>query len=300
MWTLDFAEFASAPLPRGASPVGSSDRSRWKHRLMSKIFGREIGVLNKPKFAWVLGFFWVDLTAGNGVALNGGEWTENCSPGILAHHARFAGNAKRGHVILFEKAQAVYADLLENLESHLPELGYERLNENQWTYRGLVYFTVINADSATFDPNVIPEGWAVQVLNDPNAVNGWAMDPTLMVKVKERSRLCLGMSTMGCNATGIKRLKRAEREGWYGHVKSQVRGLHGNHDLLLAAIEGDAHQWAYLITAPAAWKNDVSEDARKSFAQGGYSLRCVWLRDDPAKFRELLDFLFLTKSERGE
>lgn len=277
--------------------AGSSNRTPCKHQLMSRVFGREIGALSTPKFAHVPGAFWVDLTAGDGVAANGEEWTKNCSPGILAHHARFQRNAKPVVVILYEKAPQTFVKLLGNLDANLPGLGYRQESETGWSC-GPARITAFNADSATFDPYVIPADWAVHIVNDPNAINTWAMDPDLMAAVKGRSWACLGMSTMGCNAAGLKRLNRAERDGWYGHVVAQIRGLHSHHDLLLAAIKRDAHQWAYLLTAPRRWKLEVAADACGAFAKGGFELECVWLRDNEGSFEVLLDRLFLTSGER--
>lgn len=68
-----------------STTAGSSDRTPCKHRLMSRLIGREVGVLSTPRFAQVPGACWGDMTAGDGVAANGGEWIKNCSPGILAH-----------------------------------------------------------------------------------------------------------------------------------------------------------------------------------------------------------------------
>lgn len=280
--------------------VGKSDRTPCKHQLMDKIFGREMGALSRPSFAGVPGAFWVDLTAGDGIAYSDdGPWHKNCSPGILAHHARFPLNRKPVQVELFEKAPRSYADLLDNLERELPELTYVRTGDSQWHARdGLTSFTVTNADSATFDLSRIPSKWAVQVVNDPNSINTWAMDPRLMGAIKERTKLCLGMSTMGCNVSGTKRLDREDREGWYQHVQAQIDGLHDHHDLLLSAIDRDASQWAYLVTAPEVWKAKVTDDANGAFNKGGFTLSCAWLRDDIVKFRDLLDRLFLTSVER--
>jgi hypothetical protein len=263
---------------------------------MSNLFGREIGALNN--LSQVPGAFWVDLTAGDGVAVNGEQWIKNCSPGILAYHARYERNNKPVRVILYEKASRTYIDLLGNLSAELPLIGYLRETETRWT-TDCVTIDVLNADSATFEPQSIPWGWAVQIVNDPNAINSWAMDPSIMAAVKERTWACLGMSTMGCNAVGLKRLARAEREGWYEHVEAQIKGLHDYHDLLLAAIERDAHQWAYLITAPRAWRDRVEDNAKDAFGKGGFELIRVWLRSDPDEFRNQLDHLFLTSTERA-
>ena len=286
------------PLPTPKSTVGHSQRTPCKHQLMSRLFGREIGALTTASFAKVPGAYWVDLTAGDGIAANGGAWIKNCSPGILAHHARYDRNRKPVQVVLFEKATRTYATLLDNLANELPQIGYRREDENIWRAGPATLFA-LNDDSGTFNPLVIPPGSAVQIVNDPNTINTWAMDPNLMAEVKRRSWASLGMSTMGCNAAGLKRLDRAERDGWYGHVAAQVRGLHDYHDLLLAAIERDAHQWAYLVTAPIAWKHQVTADAQGAFGKGGFSLQCVWLRDAPPEFRALLDRLFLSATERA-
>lgn len=281
-----------------STTAGTSERTPCKHQLMDKIFGREIGALSTRRLAQVPGAFWLDLTAGDGVAANGGEWIKNCSPGILARHAKWGRNVKPVEVVMYEKAPNTYRTLLDNLTEQLPILGYVRESENIWTH-GHARLVVLNHDSATFDPAWIPSGWAVQVVNDPNSINTWAMNPGLMAAVKEGRWTCLGMSTMGCNVAGTKRLDREDRNGWYGHVKAQVRGLHVHHDLLLAAIERDASQWAYLITAPAVWKQEVTQDADAAFGAGGYTLRKQWLREDPVAFGLLLDHLFLTSDERA-
>lgn len=302
------AEESANPSPEDApelrkefpTTAGRSARTPAKHQLMDGIFSQEIGVLSTRKFDDVPGAFWVDLTAGDGVAgSDEGPWRKNCSPGILAYHAKFAGNKKPVRVELFEKAPRNFAHLLGVLESELPPLGYVRLANNEWCAReGLTLFRVNNASSSTFDPNTITEDWAVQVVNDPNSINSWAMDPRLLAVIKGRTWACLGMSTMGCNVGGTKRLSREERDVWYHHVRAQAKGLHQYHDLFLAAIERDASQWAYLITAPKKWRLRVAALADEAFQKRDFSLEKYWLHVDIDGFRSLLDRLFLTNDER--
>lgn len=297
--------------------VGKSQRTPAKHALMNKIFGREISVLSTPKFQGIAGAHWVDLTAGDGVATdsrsvdeadnftdpapNARAWQYSCSPGILAHHARFARYRGQVLVDLCERLPATYATLIENLSTYLPLLGYEQHDEAFWTARhGLTELRVHNQDSSTIEHLGIPDNWAVQVVNDPNKVSEWAMNPRLMRNIASGNRwTCLGMSTMGCNVGGLKRLSQEERAIWWGHVQSQIDGMRPQHDLLLAAIDRDSDQWAYLITAPQCWRVEIESNADKAFSQAGFVLNKAWLRDGGGRFEDICRYLFLTKEERG-
>lgn len=292
-------------VPQRRSTVGSSDRTPCKHQLMDRIIGREIRVLNSgPRFNDVPGTFWVDLTAGDGVAyVDDGPWEKNCSPGILARHALYS--RKPAVVRLYEKAPRTYRTLLGNLERELKQLGYAQESETAWTH-GHATIAVFNTDSATFDPLLIPPTWAVQIINDPNSINTWAMRPGLMNAISHpypggRQRwACLAMSTMGCNVAGSKRLNESERDVWYRFVRDQAAGLHSHHDLLLAAIERDASQWAYLLTVPRRWKEETAKAADGAFAKGGFTLQKCWLKDDRQTFQDLCDKLFKTAEERKD
>ena len=286
--------------------VGSSDRTPCKHRLMNGVFGREISALRRLACD---GAYWLDLTAGNGVPLfedwadpKDHFWHRACSPGILAYHAQFSGYDKPVYVDLCEKAAATYENLLGNLADNLPGLNYVRTAEDKWqAHSGRVKLRARNIDSTQIERlDGVPPTWAVQIANDPNKVTDWAMNPNLLRNASDGRWTCLGMSTMGCNPNGIKAWNGPEeRAVWYQHVRAQADGLHRHHDLLLAAIENDKAQWAYLVTAPQKWTEEVEKEAHNAFERGGMSLRCEWLRQEPESFRDLLDVLFKTKKERG-
>lgn len=279
----------------------SEYRTPGKHGAMYRTFGREIGALSRRRMDCVSGAYWSDLSAGDGAGEPGRPWHESCSPGILAHHARFAGYDKPVYVDLCEKAAATYEALLDNLAENLPGLGYVRVVEDRWqAHDGRVNLRVRNIDSTTIETlDGVPPDWAVMIVNDPNKVSDWAMHPNLMANASAGRWTCLGMSTMGCNVGGLKRISSEERAIWYQHVQGQVDGLWQHHDLLLAAIERDDAQWAYLITAPQKWVDATEQDVRNAFGQEGLSLRCEWLRRDPDAFRDLLDVLFKTRKERA-
>lgn len=298
--------------------VGRSDRTPAKHSLMNKIFGREISVLGTPKLAaHVVGAHWIDLTAGDGVATddravddsdnftdpapNHKAWQKSCSPGILAHHARFHRYRGLVRVDLCEKQPGTYATLLGNLSTYLPHLDYVQKDEDFWTAReGLTELRVHNRDSMEITGVTSPDNWAVQVVNDPNKVSEWAMNPGLMRNIAGGNRwTCLGMSTMGCNVGGLKRLSEEERAVWWRHVQSQIDGMRAQHDLLLAAIDRDSDQWAYLITSPRCWRDEVESNADKAFGQAGFVLNKAWLRDGDGRFEDICKYLFKTKKELG-
>lgn len=285
------------------STTGRSLRTPAKHKLMSDIFGREVGVMDRPQFREVPGLHWNDLTAGDGAGSEEPDrkWCESCSPGILAHHAKWWKNPKSVIVDLYERAPATFESLLNNLAAHLPDMGYEQRDESTWTAReGKTVFRAHNMDSTSIYNLGTPPGWAVQVVNDPNKVSDWAMAPGLMGNASQGRWTCLAMSTMGCNVAGLKRLDREERELWYDHVRGQVAGLQSHHDLFIAAIENDAAQWAYLVTVPDKWRDKVAGRAHAVFGEVGYTLRCAWLRPEQVRFQEICDALFLRRSELKE
>lgn len=289
--------------------TGRSKRTPAKHSLMSKLFGREVGAAHShPKISDLV---WLDLTAGDGVPSEQDRgWHESCSPGLLAYHARFPRGRmgpprafKPVTVVLHERQARTYALLLDNLARQLPALGYHRASEIEWTC-GPVRLVALNADGATADLSLISDRSAVMVSNDPNAIVDWAMPETMPQAIRNRTPWFLGISTMGCNAAGLKRLPRDQRQGWYGHVGSMVNGLPQYHDLYLAAIERDASQWAYLVTSPNAnngcdWRGETEKAAGNSFGIHGMRLRSAWWRTAAEDFRGICHELFLTQDERA-
>lgn len=282
--------------------VGRSWRTHGKHTLMRSLLGKEVGVLN----AWsrsvrtdVGKVVWYDLTAGDGVAPDDESWVQGCSPGILADHA--SRLERPGLVLLHEIQPATYDRLLSSLAANLPRLGYNPVGPTGAWCRGPVQIVAINGNGAEADTTPVQWGDAVFVLNDPNAITEWAMRPTFTQELIGRTWLCRSLSTMGCNPAGIKRLDRAEREQWFELVRQQQDTLPAHRDLLLAAIERDSAQWAYLVGDAAKWRASTENVVRTAFAKVGRTVAASWFRSDSARFEETKRELFLTRSElRGE
>lgn len=277
--------------------VGRSPRTPAKHDLMYALFSREIGSAQvNPMFDDIA---WYDLTAGDGVPIDR-DWHRSCSPGILAHHARWVAprrTPKPVTVHLYERAANTYADLVANLAANLPGLGYTQTDDATWR-QGTATMTAHHApaNTATFD-HVGPRT-AVMLANDPNNVDQWACPEVLLDNLCRRSRYTLMLSTMGCNAAGLKREGRIERDRWFDHVRAQINARAAWHDCHLSAIQRDAHQWAYLITAPSVWQQGIEQDARKAFGRYGFTLDEAWFGRQRDTFQEIIERLFLTRSER--
>lgn len=291
-------------MPRPKETTGRSKRTPAKHDLMNKLYGREVGsAMRNPA---ITDLVWPDLTAGDGVASEADQaWHRSCSPGILAHHARWAYVCKPITILLHERAARTYATLLTNLTEQLPHLGYQQLDEAEWSAReGLVRLHALHRDGQDADLSIITRSTAVMLNNDPNAIIDWAMPEWMPEQIRKATPWFLGISTMGCNAAGLKRLSREERHDWYGHIESMIRGLPRYHDIYLAAIERDASQWAYLVTSPTAvsytcdWRTETEDAARSAFNKLGMSLRTGWWRTQPQTFTDLCHELFLTRGER--
>jgi hypothetical protein len=160
---------------------------------------------------------------------------------------------------------------------------------------------------------------AVLVLNDPNAITGWAMRHSFAREIAAQSKGLRILSTLGVNVSGGKRrpLRKAdalpfvdepeamsldEREGWFGLIKQQQDHLPAHHDLLLAAFDRDASQWAYLLTVPtkARWRREAAADATQAFVAVKKSGSMAYYRENGAQYEQIKDRLFLTKKELAE
>ena len=291
--------------------VGRSPRTPAKHALMNALLGREVGASSNIKDVNQL--IWFDLTAGDGIVATDAEWERNCSPGLLAFHAR----ASRHPVIirLSERALETCNRLEESLHDHLPGLGYTCVATNPmditkhrsaWVHEptrsfpGDVVLIVAREDGCNVDTKelTITEQTAVLVCHDPNTVAQRAMRPTFMAEIRDQTPWCQALATMGCNPGGLKRLPVDERRTWFEFVAEQGQNLHGWHDLTLAAIERDDAQWAYLVTHAKAWRSETIRACRAAFKPHGMTLEVASLKSQPHEFAELQRRLFLTKRER--
>lgn len=277
--------------------VGQSRRTPAKHELMRNIVGKEVGAAGSMQAIERL--VWADLTAGSGVPVDGLEWERNCSPGILAYHA--TRSRKPVDITLYEIKPATFDLLLASLHQHLPALGYTPVDEGVWRYRETVLLLALNQSGEHAGLGNIKRGDsdAVVVTNDPNAITDWAMRPSFAQEIANLTPWFRSISTMGCNVGGLKRLDLAERAHWFDLVSQQEAALPPYRDLLLAAIEHDAAQWAYLLCEPVKWKSVMEKVTRDSFKKFGYALDLAWYRSDPARFAQLKQRLFLTSKERG-
>lgn len=267
---------------------------------MSKLIGREVGAANH--LAEVDDLFWFDLTAGDGVVQTDAIWERNCSPGILAHHAR--ASRKPVGIHLFERSGETFIRLDESLHEQLPRLGYRQMDEGAWWHKpridhpGDVVIIVWNDDGCDAIATGITNRTAVVACHDPNTVNQRAMRPTFMSEIRARTPWCQAISTMGCNPAGLKRLPMEERRPWFDFVAEQRENLPGHHDLTFAAIERDDAQWAYLLCHAAKWRDRVIAECNQSFGLHGMSIDVVSLEPEPERFAEMQRRLFLTKRER--
>lgn len=280
--------------------VGHSWRTDIKHDIMSALLGREIGVENRLRD--IKRGVWLDLTAGNAAIRDGSlrPWTQACSVGTLAHHARWEKARKTVVVGLCDHDPGTYGTLLVNLAEHLPGLGYQPVGAG-WYVPGIPVPRVILGaqcrDSRTVDIEWIKPTDAVFVLNDGNSMENWAMRSTLAAELAERTRYSLCLSTMGCNPAGLKRLPASKRTVWFDHVENQEQALPLNRDLVIARIDSDPAQFAYLLSAPVVWRDDVAAELQRIFRKHERSATIAWLRQDASAFDALKNKLILTRDE---
>lgn len=272
--------------------VGHSRRTPAKHKLMSSIIGREVGAASKNPA--IDRHVWKDLCAGDGIPVDGRGWCEGCSPGIFAYHATHA--KKPVDLELYEIKPATYDRLIESLKLRLPELGYENKGDC-WQFRDMVTLRTFNASGSDAGVDDIGRRDAVLISNDPNAITDWAMRPTFAAEIEARTPWFRSISTMGCNAAGLKRLSLEERMGWFRLIEQQESALPRHRDLLLAAIDGDASQWAYLLNDPVKWRGTQEKVAVSAFARYAYRLETAWYGTQRAAYEQMKRRLFLTKTE---
>lgn len=291
--------------------VGRSWRTYAKHELMSSIIGQEVGAAGS--MTRIERHVWFDLTAGDAALVDGAEWARGCSPGILARHAAKA--RKPVEIVLHEIQPATFDRLVGNLGAHLPGLGYEKDGEDCWRLADKVTITALNVSGHSADVTTVRNCDSVFVLNDANAITEWAMRATFAREICDRTWCFRSLSTMGCNPGGIKRIglddgsgsAKRERRAWFDLIATQQNTLPHYRDLLLAAIEKDEAQWAYLLCTAAKWRPQSEAIVRSAFKTAirrlpeesrGRTAAMTWFGTDPLGFEETKQQLFLTKTER--
>jgi hypothetical protein len=106
------------------------------------------------------------------------------------------------------------------------------------------------------------------------------------------------LSTLGCNASGVKRAPRDVRDMWRDHVNRVASTRAKWHTAILIALRNDDSQWAYLITGPRKWREKYEADARTAFRDWPNGIDTVCIDDGVDAWEDMLDRLFLTKRER--
>lgn len=201
----------------------------------------------------------------------------------------------------FEIQPETWVRLQSNLKRELQCNGWQQAKDGTPCWEiGSALAQYQCADAKTIIPQLDAQRStsAVFIYNDPNSITQWCL-------TKEFISLCpkftTSLSTLGCNANGLKRVQRETREQWFERTELIASALQPWHDLCLFSV-GNADQWAYLISAPVEWREQITADCRKAHAKSGIAKNpeVKWLRADKSAFRRLEKKLFLTKAELTE
>lgn len=262
---------------------------------MNRMFGREIAA--GGCLPYINEHVWFDLTAGDGVVGEDLVWERNCSPGLMAYHAKATNGlqGKRVVVKLYENAAATFDRLLTNLNLNLPRLGYEQ-EGGVWRC-GMAEIHPIYGSGADASLESVTPRTAVLASNDPNAITTWAMRPTFAMEVRHHTSHFLTINTLGCNPGGLKRLDIEARQPWFDLITNHHERIPPYHDLILVRIDGDDSQWAYLMCSPHKWRDRVEKEIDGSFKKIGVTVQYAWLKSQPEHFYEMQQILFLTRKE---
>jgi hypothetical protein len=269
--------------------VGKSKVTPCKHDLLNSLLGREAGVLKgNPMGFGSYGI--VDLTAGDGVPY-GAEFTRGCSPGIILKHSKWI--AERTSVLpkalFIEKQEVTHERLRSNLRQGISDLRIDQPGSRM----------SLNTKCMNSKEFIFPSGFvdASFIYNDPNHIEDWCLTPELLSSVP---RFTTSLSTLGCNVSGLKRIDLHRRREWFHRVELISETiLQRWHDACLFSV-GGADQWAYLITAPAVWRDAITQNCLKAATkiEGREAApQIAWRKADPFAFYQLERFLFLTKQE---
>jgi hypothetical protein len=297
----------SAPLRKKGTQPGKSGITPCKHFLLNRLLGREVGSLSRGRLP-VKEYLLYDLTAGDGIPYVSAEqphllpdlaFGEGCSPGIFLRHIDWL--AKRGRIPVSltgcEKQAITHAELVSNTGCWLSANAWEELSRGAWC-KALAQVRYLHANSQELQPPLINRDAACFIYNDPNHIEDWSLTPDF---VRNCPKFTTSLSTLGCNVGGLKRIEEEKRREWFMRVEVLCESLLKSwHDACLFSV-GGADQWAYLITAPTKWRDDITAEclqaAKKLEKKITAPPQVIWRKQDPAAFYELERFLFLTRDE---
>ena len=260
------------------SNVGRSSKTPYKHWLLDKELGRQTGIYandairrkiptdyNQPLLV-------IDMCAGDGAI---SEFSEVSSPSIICKHVAFARGKLKA--VMIEKNEYSFISLLANI----PDDVYDNV-------------TVMNADAADFAPETTANQ-GVFINCDPNSVNEIPLNNDFINSLPRFSTMVV---TLGCNVSGLKRLSKDKREGWFDYVNMVTESIPSYHDCLICSITMDSAQWAYLVRLPRAW----SEGSKRMYINAGrkmfkHGVTVFSFNDERDEFTDQIKRLFLTKKE---
>lgn len=293
-----------------AMNVGTSIRTWLKHAAMYGFVDKEVNALSTSKMGWVAASDWFDLTAGNGLAVDTegqyvpdadtSVWVRHCSPGILT------GAAMRSYkpvtVVMYENDQETYSLLSEQLQIHLPRLGYKADTESTWVgiseHGQRVHVSAFFKSGHTATIDHVQRNHFVLAFNDGNAVTQWAVPPGFSDDIMEITKYLRMFHAIGANANGVKRGKDVEfRQQWFQYLQTECDALRGDHDLLLCRLQRDSHQWAYMERTSARFRTETESRMRKAFRDWPHGVEMAWRLDEPERFDRITSKLFSTSSE---
>ena len=283
------------------SAVCKSGITPCKHFLLNRLLGREVGVISRG-YPPVTSVFFYDLTAGDGVPYLSADdgFTSSCSPGIFLRHTHWLTTKQRFNKPLYligcEKQAVTYNELVKNTAAFLDandwaqiERGYYARNTSEVAY--------IHTNASDINAPVSRDS-SCFIYNDPNHIEDWSLTPEFL---NNCPRFTTSLSTLGCNVGGLKRIDESRRREWFARVETVCASVvKGWHDACLFSV-GGADQWAYLITAPAKWRDEITDECTKAAKKLEKKItaepQIVWRKRDPESFYQLQRFLFLTREE---
>lgn len=302
-----------AGLHRQASVGFSDDRTPVKHRLLFNLAGMIIGSAPYVATQWALhhppcccsGHLIVDLTAGDGVGDGINTWWRGSSPAIFA---KLASQNKRVRVHLYEKDKAAFQALFTNLVAMLPIIGFVQVSETSW-----INPVMESHIDATFGDARELENFEMRpyeflfINDDPNNMHGLVLDlerlqEVIAIPQGGGPRFVTFMTTMGCNAGGLKMLLPKHRQWWFTHIEQAIAIVrrHSRLDLWLFEIVGDSAQWAYLMLAPKKWSGDKIKRYCSEFTKQELQVAAHSWHYSQVGFVEAINRLFYSKQERAD
>lgn len=265
-----------------------------------------MGVLSRG-IPSVAEFLLYDLTAGDGVPylteqselLANAAFGDGCSPGIFLRHVNWLVQHNRLPVRMTacEKQVITHSELIKNTSRWLMA--------NDWTEssrgvhaKGLGEVRYLHINAQDLQPPLINRDAACFIYNDPNHIEDWSLSPDF---ARNCPKFTTSLSTLGCNVGGLKRIEEGKRREWFMRVELLCEALLQKwHDACLFSV-GGADQWAYLITAPLKWRDEITTEclqaAKRLEKKITAAPQVVWRKQDPGAFYELERFLFLTRDE---